>query len=296
MAKSHLLGLFFPHPQNNHKPKVIHNRSLFILLGLFLMAQSGISIFNNIKPAILGYASQISAESIINLTNQQRKAANLNELKLNPQLSEAAYAKAMDMFSKNYWAHNAPDGTEPWYFIQKSNYNYLHAGENLARDFNSAENIVSAWMNSPSHKANILSNKYKDIGIAVVDGYLKGVETTLVVQMFGVTQNEPSKVSSSQTSSIIKPVQAEEPIISIQPVTISSDFTNKFNILKLSPFEISRSTSLAFIILIIITLGIDWLIVWRRNIIRISGKTWAHLTFLATILFLIVLLKQGLII
>jgi hypothetical protein len=292
MAKSHLLGLFVPHPQNNHKPKLIHNRSLFILLGLFFMAQSAIGIFGSVNPSILGYASQIPTETIINLTNTERKTANLNELKLNAKLSEAAYAKALDMFAKDYWAHNSPDGTEPWYFIQKSGYNYLNAGENLARDFNSAESIVNAWMNSPTHKANIMSGKYEDIGVAVVDGRLKGIETTLVVQMFGTPQSLVPKVSSSQTSRLIKPVEAEELIattVTITPINLG-------NTLKLSPFDLSRSTSLAFIILIITTLGIDWFIVWRRNIIRISGKTWAHLTYLATIFFLIALLKQGLII
>jgi hypothetical protein len=292
MAKSHLLGLFVPHSQNNHRPKLLHNRSLFILIGLFFMAQSAIGILGNIKPSILGFASQIPVETIVNLTNTERKAANLNELKLNQKLSEAALAKAMDMFAKDYWAHNAPDGTEPWYFIQKSGYNYLNAGENLARDFNSAETIVAAWMNSPTHKANILSKKYQDIGIAVVDGRLKGVETTLVVQMFGNPQTVTPKISSTQTNTLIKTVEAEEPITSTYAITP----TKITNAIKLSPFDLSRSTSLAFIILIIFTLGIDWFIVWRRNIIRISGKTWAHLTYLSTILFLIALLKQGLII
>jgi hypothetical protein len=292
MAKSHLLGLFFPHPQNNHKPKLLHNRSLFVLLGLFLMAQSAIAILGSLKPTILGYASQIPPEAIIRLTNEQRKTENLKELKLNPKLSEAALAKANDMFTKDYWAHNAPDGTEPWYFIQKSGYNYLNAGENLARDFNSPEAIVTAWMNSPSHKANIMSGKYEDIGIAVVDGRLKGVETTLVVQMFGVSPTVIPQVSSDQTSRLVKSIQAGEPIsttVTITPVNLGTT-------MKLSPYDLSRSTSLAFIILILFTLGIDWFIVWRRNIIRISGKTWAHLTYLATIFFLIALLKQGLVI
>ena len=68
------------------------------------------------------------------------------------------------MFSKNYWAHFAPDGsTSPWDFIHQSGYNYIFAGENLAKGFTDANSVVAAWMNSPSHRENILSNKYKDV-------------------------------------------------------------------------------------------------------------------------------------
>jgi len=288
MFGAHLVRLFIPHHHNNHQPKLIHNRSLFILVGLLIMAQSAITIITGIKPGILGYASQISPETIISLTNEQRKAAHLSELKLNPVLTQAAAEKAQDMFTKDYWAHNAPDGTEPWYFVLKSGYNFLHAGEKLVWDFSTPEAVVTAWMNSPTHKANILSNKYQDIGIAVVDGRLKGVETTLVVQMFGTPVAEVPQVSANQTSrnSIVNPVIAME----------NTQVTAPFSTLKLSPFDISRSASLAFLILITVTLAIDWFIIWRRNIVRISGRTWAHLTYFAVIIILIILLKRGLII
>jgi hypothetical protein len=288
MFGTHLLKLFTPHQHNNHKPKLIHNSSLFVLVGLLIMAQSAITLIAGIKPGILGYASQISPQVVISLTNEQRKAVHLSELKLNPVLAQAAAEKAQDMFAKGYWAHNAPDGTEPWYFVLKSGYNYLHAGENLARDFSTPEAVVTAWMNSPTHKANILSSKYQDIGIAVVDGQLKGVETTLVVQMFGTPVAETPQVSANQTSrnNLVNSVIAME----------NTQVTAPFSSLKLSPFDVSRSASLAFIILVTITLAVDWLIIWRRNIVRISGRTWAHLTFFSTLIILIILLKRGLII
>jgi len=271
---SNPLHLFLPHQHNNFKARLLHHHSLLVLLGIFIMAQSAISIFHTANPNVLGYASQISPTAIVELTNRQRQAAGLNTLNENKLLDEAAAAKAADMFARDYWAHNAPDGTEPWSFVLGSGYSYLHAGENLARDFRDPNSVVTAWMKSPSHKANLISPKYQDIGIAVVDGKLNGVETTLVVQMFGTSQSAVPSITSENTS-VVPKVFAEEA--------------------RISPFDVSRSISLAFAILIIITLAFDWLIVWRRNIIRLSGKTWAHLTYFLTLLAILILLKQGLV-
>lgn len=281
MAFDRLFHLFVPHPHNNHKAKTLHNTSLLALLGILLMVQSSISIFSRLKPGVLGYATQIPVDAVISLTNDMRKAANLPALKQNSDLTKAARAKAADMFAKGYWAHNAPDGTQPWFFINQSGYRYLHAGENLARDFSTAPAIVEAWMASPTHKANLLSSKYQDIGIAVVDGRLSGVETTLVVQMFGTEKASVPSVTSSNTD-LVKPALAQ----GLLPLSTSPSLT---------PLDLSRSISLSFVFLIIFTLAIDWIVVWRRNIVRISGKNWAHLTFMATILIFIILVKQGLV-
>lgn len=281
--------LFFPHPHNNHKARILHRHSLLVLLGLLVMAQAAIGLSHQIKPGVLGYASVIPPQTIIELTNNERTKLGLASLKVNSELTKAAEAKAVDMFAKGYWAHNAPDGTEPWSFILNAGYSYLHAGENLARDFNSPEAVVTAWMNSPSHKANLISPKYQDIGVAVMDGKINGVETTLVVQMFGTLQSVAPKIQAQNTS-VVAPVlaaaQEAKPVVAApQPLTVP----------KISPFDVSRSVSLAFVILIVVVLAFDWLIVWRRNLVRISGKSWAHLTFFATMIIILIILKRGLI-
>lgn len=247
------------------------------------MAQAGIGLSHQIKPGILGYASLIPPKTIIELTNEDRVKAGLSPLKENSELDQAAAAKAANMFAKNYWAHNAPDGTEPWSFIINSGYSYLHAGENLARDFNNPQSVVDAWMKSPSHKANLLSPKYQDIGVAVVDGKLNGVETTLVVQMFGTLQAAVPEIQSQDTGN------------ALVPQVLAQGQTQAATLPKVSPFDVSRSISLAFIILIVVTLAFDWFIVWRRNLVRISGKSWAHLTFLATMIIILIILKRGLV-
>lgn len=270
-----ITGIFLPHQHNNFKAKLLHKWSLLTFIGLFLMAQSTISLTSQLKPGVLGYASFISTVKVVELTNLERSKAGLPNLKINPELSQAAQSKAADMIKRGYWSHNTPDGKEPWIFISQSGYSYLHAGENLARDYSSAESAVSAWMNSGSHRANMLNPNYQDIGVAVVEGRVRGVETTFIVQMFGKPQTSKSKITSIQTSGAFQQVLA----------------AGSVNLI--SPFDLSRSISLSFLLLIIATLTFDWLIVWRRNIIRLSGKNWAHLTFAGTLTIILLLIKQG---
>jgi uncharacterized protein YkwD len=89
------------------------------------------------------------------------------------------------MMSENYWSHNSPSGKSPWVWFNQAGYNYVYAGENLAKDFGSTSRMMEAWMASPTHKENIVSPKYEEIGIAVVPGNIGGQDTVLVVQLFG---------------------------------------------------------------------------------------------------------------
>ncbi|MCD6301607.1 MAG: hypothetical protein J7L82_06015, partial [Staphylothermus sp.] len=131
------------------------------------------------------YASSITSSNIIVLTNQARSSYGLNTLSNNGKLEAAALAKANNMFELQYWDHFGPNGESPWQFIKAAGYNYVYAGENLARGFRTSEGVHEAWMSSPTHKANIVSPNYEDIGVSVVTGVLEGSQTILVVQMFG---------------------------------------------------------------------------------------------------------------
>src|SRR3989338_7182361 len=131
-------------------------------------------------------------------------------LELNPELSLAAEKKAEDMFARNYWAHNGPNGSTPWDFIKGAGYTYIYAGENLAKDFQNSNDVVQAWMKSPSHRENILRKEYQDIGFAVVNGVLNGEETTLVIQMFGVSSSKSVAAkpeSDKQIQIAVKPAE-----------------------------------------------------------------------------------------
>ncbi len=271
--------LFTPHSHNNQKASLLHQNSLLILFGLYIMAQSAINIFASLQPGVLGYASYINPDKIIEYTNQYRLQEGGEPLILNDTLTQAALAKAQDMFTDNYWAHISPDGTEPWYFIAQSGYEYAHAGENLARDFTDPQSVVDAWIKSPSHRKNILETDFEEIGVAVVDGNIGGVETTIVVQLFGTSQS--NSAFSTQQSNIIGEAHA-------------SNLDDK-SFVGISPLDLSRTLSLTFVILLIITLAFDWFYVWRKRIIRISGNSWAHLTFLIAITIMLIIFRQGLI-
>lgn len=112
----------------------------------------------------------------------------LPPLSENPVLDRAAALKAADMMQKNYFAHTSPDGTDPWHWFKVSGYNYRFAGENLAIGYVDSQEVNQAWLDSPTHRANILNRNYKEIGIAVLQGSFQGAKTTVVVQEFGTKQ------------------------------------------------------------------------------------------------------------
>lgn len=147
------------------------------------------------------HASDITPENVIKLTNVDRKEKGVSELSENEKLSRAANEKAENMIEKNYFSHNAPDGTTPWHWFEGEGYDYNYAGENLAMDFSQAEKMNKAWLDSPTHRANILNEKYKDIGVAVKDGVIAGHSTTVVVQIFG--SGDKSVLRNEETARLL---------------------------------------------------------------------------------------------
>lgn len=137
------------------------------------------------KNSVLGTKSDFSITSLLNDTNAERLQKKEPALTLNAQLTAAAQAKAEDMVRRNYWAHNAPDGTTPWTFINNAGYQYQSAGENLAYGFASASDSVAGWMDSPEHRANILDTDYQNVGFGVAtspDYVGEGPETVVVAE------------------------------------------------------------------------------------------------------------------
>jgi uncharacterized protein YkwD len=129
--------------------------------------------------------SRISAAGIFDLANKSRTDAGLPRFLLNQTLVASAQSKASDMASKGYFSHNSPDGKTPWYWFDQTGYHFLNAGENLAVNFTDSFDVDRAWMNSPTHRANILKAEFSEIGIALSTGYYQGRLTTFVVEHFG---------------------------------------------------------------------------------------------------------------
>lgn len=174
-----------PTKKNKFHPHALRPVGLLVFLFIFVTVPFLYNVTSAKQAQVLGYATNISVSDLYSLTNQERAANGLGALTLDSQLSSAAVAKANHMFANNYWAHVAPDGTTPWSFIYAAGYNYSIAGENLAKDFNTSNGVVSGWMASQTHRDNVLGTGYNDVGFAVVNGVLLGSETTLVVAMYG---------------------------------------------------------------------------------------------------------------
>jgi uncharacterized protein YkwD len=134
---------------------------------------------------VLGVSNRFNHHRVLELINHERLRYGLSALTLNDLLDRAALLKGENMLEEQYWAHNSHSGRDPWYFINRVGYRYQSAGENLARDFGSEEEMVRAWMNSPTHRANILNPNFREMGLATLEGVLKGEEILLVVNMFG---------------------------------------------------------------------------------------------------------------
>jgi cell division septation protein DedD len=165
--------------------------------------------------SVLGYATDVSASGLVTGTNNQRVAAGLGSLALNATLNQAAQAKANDMASRDYWAHNTPDGATPWTFFASAGYSYKNAGENLAYGFDTSDGTITAWMNSPEHKANILG-AYTEVGfgIANASNYQGTGPETIVVAMYGTPQATPSPapVTTTPKPSASTPVTTPTPV------------------------------------------------------------------------------------
>ena len=153
--------------------------------------------------------NNLDAMEVVRLTNEERVKINLPELEINDVLNASANDKALDMLDRDYWSHDAPDGTKPWDFIIKQGYEYAYAAENLARGYQTPSEVVQGLMESPGHRENILDSNYTQIGIAAVPGNLEGEDTILVVQMFAseAPKRDPNyKAPVNQTSLSINEV------------------------------------------------------------------------------------------
>ena len=132
--------------------------------------------------------SVFTQSKIIAQTNIQRyNNGMLTPLIENAKLNEAAKVKAEDMFKNQYFEHISPFGVDPGKLVKSEGYDYVVTGENLILgNFKDEEEIVQHWMDSPGHRANILNNRFADIGAAIVKGAYKGEETWIGVQEFGL--------------------------------------------------------------------------------------------------------------
>jgi len=201
--KKRLKNYFIPYSGNNYQPHSLQKTAVVCMSILVLLTFA----FANLQALLWmnssWLVSTILPAVVVDLTNETRNDVSLGSLTRSATLDKAAQLKAENMAKNGYFAHYAPDGTSPWYWFDQAGYNYIHAGENLAVHFTDSDEVVEAWMNSPSHRENILNGNYTEIGVGTAKGEYQGYETVFVVQLFG------TPVKSAGTLALAKPLPKE---------------------------------------------------------------------------------------
>jgi uncharacterized YkwD family protein/spore coat assembly protein SafA len=104
---------------------------------------------------------------VIRLVNVERAKYGLPKLTQNWELCRVARYKSQDMINKHYFAHNSPTYGSPFRMMESFGFKFSAAGENIAMGQRTPAEVMRAWMNSPGHRANILSKNYSQIGVGV---------------------------------------------------------------------------------------------------------------------------------
>lgn len=210
-----------PSPKQRVNKLLFNHKVLFFLLVIFAAVKLVLII---VLPMPTLQASDLTADNILQAINSQRSSRNLVTLNTNSMLSSAAQSKTDDMQARHYFAHVDPDGNYIWPKIVAAGYTpYLQLGENLAIEFYDTESLVNAWMNSPTHRANILNDGFRDQGMGLNFGDSNaGQYHSIIANTFGTllaakkTQAQapapqPSTVAGTQTPVPSIPYQAPQP-------------------------------------------------------------------------------------
>lgn len=213
---------FIPSHGNGHKPKILRTRSLTLIVVVLALLKISIAMYVFYFTAYQAKMSENLTAQIFDLINRDRVSQNLEPLQINAVLNASAMSKAENMVLNNYFAHYSPDGKKPWDFIDRDSYAYLFVGENLAMNFTSAESAHQALMLSPSHKENIMSDRYRDVGLAMVNGEIAGKNTNILVQLFAVKKEPDVRLAVVTENPVVAITEAVAPApIDIKPAQIT---------------------------------------------------------------------------
>lgn len=209
--------------RNNYQPWIIKPQAMVI----FCLCIWSLRIF---LPQSITFASGgIDSTYLMQLVNGERTQRFLPGLTTNSKLNSVATDKASDMLNRSYFSHIDPDGNYVWPRIEASGYKpYSTLGENLAMDFTSAESVVSAWMNSPTHRTNIVNEKFEDQGMAAIAGVFEpGHDSILIANLFGKLIK--STATASPQAATMQPKSPNpsppKPVAQVQPTPPKSSTT-----------------------------------------------------------------------
>jgi len=187
MPRKHRRSLkdyLLPHRGNSYKPVLFTAGSIAVVVLGLLLVQAAYVLQTSVVFTQTNFLASVLPGVLATLSNEDRAQNGIASLEPDPLLAKAAQMKANDMAAKGYFAHVDPDGNAPWYWLEKAGYEYSYAGENLAVNFTDSEDVEEAWMNSPTHRANIVKPQYSRVGFGIAQGTYQGKDTTFVVQFF----------------------------------------------------------------------------------------------------------------
>lgn len=107
-------------------------------------------------------------QDVIRLVNEIRAENGLSALAYNWELGRVARFKSQDMKDNRYFSHTSPVYGSPFEMIRNFGISFKSAGENIAKGYATPQAVVTGWMNSPGHRANILNKNYTQIGVGYV--------------------------------------------------------------------------------------------------------------------------------
>ncbi|NTW75363.1 MAG: CAP domain-containing protein [Candidatus Moranbacteria bacterium] len=166
---------------------------IIIFISLLLIPAGRVSAAGSSSPWV---------DQAVKLANGERKQRGIAELSVSNTLEKAAALKLTDMEKNGYFAHTSPQGLTPWFFMDKADYGYRYAGENLAIHFTDPKSEHIAWMNSEKHCQNVLDPRFREVGIAIKKTYFEGRETMLVVEMFGTRPGQEPQTSLTKEDAL----------------------------------------------------------------------------------------------
>src|SRR3989344_4401430 len=245
--KKTLKKYFIPHAENNYHPHILHTKRAVLYTAVFIALKAIVIGFVLLLPSAVFVLPDILAEQqskIIALTNELRLEKGLPGLAVSDTLNFSSDIKAVDMAEKGYFSHVSPEGRKLAYYLRQVGYKYTVAGENLALGFSSAEDVVNAWIKSPTHYANLIDEDYKEMGVSLESGLYEGQTTVYAVEHFGTPV---SKEDLGYTETAVEPSKsfpkAEEKIISKNNTKVAGvGITNQLAMVEASDKTIVLST------------------------------------------------------
>lgn len=232
--------------------------------------------------------ASIKTALLIDLANEDRADENIAVLAVSPVLTNAAQQKANDMASKGYFAHISPEGITPWYWFKQVGYDYIFAGENLAVNFTDSVDVHRAWIASPTHKQNILDQRFTEIGIATAEGFYKGRQATFVVQMFGKPRF--SLLPSLKAPADVVPITVSGPETqdTIETEVFGAEDTNvsTFEKIIVSPLAVGRTLLVTLLVVLIAALLIRVMVEFRKHHIKKALVLLGLIIFLCGLIYL----------